>query len=231
MRILVVEDDPGANEFYGRILSPQGYDVEFAITGPEGEDRGLERPFDVIVLDLRLPGRSGFEVCTNLRARGVSTPIIMVSGLDAVYDKTLGLDCGADDYLTKPFAVDELLARLRALTRRHTNGGALRIADLELDRKRMKVRRGNLEIELSYREFSLLAFLMSREGQAVSRAEIAEHVWGNKPGFNSNVIDVTVCHLRGKIEVGGGSRLIHGVRGIGYVLDSRVDSQKEDPEA
>ncbi|MBI4861366.1 MAG: response regulator transcription factor [Candidatus Riflebacteria bacterium] len=149
MRILVVEDDNGAIAFYRKILAGQDIEVEIARTGPEGETRALEEPFDQIILDLVLPRRSGFTVCRNLRRRGVMTPIIMVTGLIELKERLKGLDGGADDYLTKPFATQELLARVRALQRRRSYGDSLRVADLTLDRTGLRARRGDQEIILS----------------------------------------------------------------------------------
>jgi len=221
MRILVVEDDEGTRYVLSRTLREVGYTVDSASSGPEGEWLALQNHYDLILLDLILPGRDGFDVCRNLRANDVDTPILVVTGRGRISDKIHGLDSGADDYLPKPFARGELLARVRALVRRRTHdAGSLRVGELVLDRASRMVRRGEWDITLSQREYTLLEFLMNRAGQVISRKELGEHVWGMASKVDSNVIDVTVSHLRKKLETSNGRRLIHTVRGFGYRFDT-----------
>ncbi|HEY3356996.1 MAG TPA: response regulator transcription factor [Polyangia bacterium] len=225
MRILVIEDEKKVASFIQRGLEEETYAVDVAASGPDGEYLAELNPYDLILLDLMLPGKDGLEVCRSLRARGVKTPVLMLTARDSLKDKVEGLDSGADDYLTKPFAFEELLARVRALLRRGPAGDAipLRFGDLVLDRTRLRARRAGREIQLTNREFALLEFFMRRPGQVLSRSVLAEHVWGNDFDSESNVIDVTVSHLRSKIDRGPGPQLIHTVRGLGYVL--RADGE------
>jgi two-component system copper resistance phosphate regulon response regulator CusR len=218
MRILVVEDERKVASFLKRGLEEESHAVDVATTGPDAEYLAEINPYDLMVLDLMLPGKDGLEVCRALRGRGIRTPILMLTARDSLRDKVEGLDSGADDYLTKPF--EEFLARVRALLRRgpSPHPGTLRVADLVLDRSTRRARRSGRDIPLTNREFGLLEFLMRRSGQVVPRALIAQHVWGVDFDTESNVIDVTVSHLRRKVDGGAGSRLIHTVRGVGYSL-------------
>jgi DNA-binding response OmpR family regulator len=220
VRILVIEDEKKVAAFIQRGLEEETYLVDVAYTGPDGESLAAANPYDLVILDLMLPGKDGVEVCRSLRAHGMKTPVLMLTARDSLKDKVEGLDSGGDDYLTKPFAFEELLARVRALLRRGPASDAvpLRFADLVLDRSRMRARREGREIPLTNREFALLEFFLRRPGQVLTRAVLAEHVWGNEFDSESNVIDVTVSHLRGKIDRGPGPPLIHTVRGLGYVL-------------
>ncbi len=225
MWILVVEDERKVAAFIRKGLEEESYTVDVACTGPDGECLAQANPYDLVVLDLMLPGKDGIEVCRSLRERGSTVPILMLTARDTVEDKIEGLESGADDYLVKPFAFEEFLARVRALLRRGPARDAvpLTVADLRLDRSTRTARRGDLEISLTNREFALLEFFMRRKGQVLSRAVIAEHVWGINFDSESNVIDVTVCHLRGKVDRGASFSLIRTIRGAGYMLCERED--------
>ena len=221
MRILVVEDEVKMARAVRRGLEQEGYAVDLAPDGEEGLALGTERDYDAIVLDVLLPRRDGFAVCAELRARGRWAPVLMLTARDAVGDRIRGLDAGADDYLAKPFAFGELLARLRALIRRGPSQrpAVISVGDLTLDPAAHTVSRDGILVELSAREFSLLEFLMRHPGEVVSRTRILEHVWDyNYVGF-SNVVDVYVGYLRRKLERPFSRPLIRTVRGVGYALE------------
>jgi DNA-binding response OmpR family regulator len=222
MLILVVEDERKVASFLKRGLEEESYAVDVAATGPDAEFLAQINPYDLILLDLMLPGKDGLEVCRSLRTRGVSTPILMLTARDTLRDTVEGLDAGADDYLTKPFAFEELLARVRALLRRGpaVGVGPLQVADLVLDRATRRARRSDREFALTNREYALLEFLMRRAGTVLSRTVIAQHVWGVDFDTESNVIDVTLSHLRRKVDQGAATPLIQTVRGVGYLLGS-----------
>jgi DNA-binding response OmpR family regulator len=221
MRILVVEDERKVASFIRQGLEEEGHAVELAGDGAEALDLVLGGPaYDLIVLDLMLPKRDGFGVLRALRERGVATPVLVLTARDSVGDKVTGFDLGADDYLTKPFAFEELLARVRALLRR---GGdhrpaPLRLADLALDPATRTVTRGARRVELTAREYALLEYFLRNAGRVLTRPMIAEHVWGLDFDSESNVIDVYVGYLRRKIDGEGEPRLLHTLRGAGYVL-------------
>jgi two-component system response regulator MprA len=221
-QILVVDDEAAVRESLRRALSLEGYDVELAADGAEALERldagGLSP--DVIVLDVLMPNVDGLEAARRIRLAGNRTPILMLTARDAVDARVEGLDAGADDYLVKPFALAELLARLRALLRRTTNGGGdmLRFADLELDPATREVRRAGDPIELTRTEFSLLELFLLNPRQVLTRSLIFERVWGYDFGLSSNSLDVYIGYLRRKTETGGKPRLIHTVRGVGYAL-------------
>lgn len=222
MKILYVEDDPTAREYIHRGLQEHGYQVELASDGLTGIERALQRPYDLIILDVMLPRRNGFEVLQKIRHASVDAPVLFLSARDAVNDRVQGLNLGGDDYLTKPFAFSELLARIQALTRRRLTprvGGVLRVADLELDPARHTATRGGQSVELTHRESALLEFLIERAGQVVSRSMIIDQVWGAGFDAYSNVIDVHINHLRKKVDPE--RTLIHTVKGVGYVLEER----------
>jgi two-component system, OmpR family, response regulator MprA len=221
MRILVVDDEPAVRESLRRALSLEGYDVDLAADGAEALDAvaGHADP-DAILLDVLMPRVDGLEVARRLRAKGVRTPILMLTARDEVQDRVAGLDAGADDYVVKPFALEELLARVRALLRRTDAGGgdALRYADLELDPRSREVRRGGELVELTRTEFSLLELFMLNPRQVLTRSVIFERVWGYDFGYGSNSLDVYIGYLRRKTEAGSRPRLIQTVRGVGYAL-------------
>jgi two-component system, OmpR family, response regulator MprA len=221
MKILVVDDERAVRESLRRALELQGYEVELAGDGAEALARlNANGHPDAIVLDILMPEIDGLEVCRQLRRAGNSVPVLMLTARDAVGDRVEGLDAGADDYLVKPFALEELLARVRALLRRGAASvdGVLRFADLELDPQTREVRRGDLRIELTRTEFNLLELFMLNPRQVLTRSIIFERVWGYDFGFASNSLDVYIGYLRRKTEVGGKPRLIHTVRGVGYAL-------------
>ena len=221
MRILVVDDEPAVRDSLRRALELEGYDVELAADGETALARleAASHP-DAVVLDILMPGIDGLEVCRRMRAAGDEVPVLMLTARAEVDSRVAGLDAGADDYLPKPFALAELLARLRALLRRSTNGSAstLRFADLELDPGTREVRRGEDRIELTRTEFSLLELFLRNPRQVLTRSIIFERVWGYDFGPSSNSLDVYIGYLRRKTELGGKPRLIHTVRGVGYAL-------------
>jgi DNA-binding response OmpR family regulator len=222
-RVLVVEDDFRIAIFLQRALTRVGYRVEIAADGPAALAAAAATAPDVVVLDVMLPGLDGLEVARRLRA-GSGVPILMLTARDAITDRVQGLDAGADDYLVKPFALEELLARLRALLRRcevnaaESRRGALTFADVRLDQDSHEVTRGGRRLELRPKEFELLAYFLRHPGRVLSRRELFEEVWGYNFLGDSNVIEVTIAHLRQKLEAGGESRLVHTVRSVGYIL-------------
>jgi heavy metal response regulator len=220
MRILLVEDDRKVASFIRRGLMEEGHAVDLAADGETGLAMALDRLHDLIILDVMLPGKPGFQVVRELRQAKVSTPVLLLTARDAVEDKVQGLDAGADDYLTKPFAFAELLARVRALLRRGVEPRApvLQVADLTLDPATRTVKRGGEAISLTNREFALLEYLLRNAGRVLTRTTIAEHVWDYSFDSTTNVIDVYVNYLRKKIDAGRDPKLIHTVRGVGYVL-------------
>jgi two-component system response regulator MprA len=224
MRVLVVDDERAVRESLRRALELEGYDVELAADGREALYRldSDEEP-DAVLLDVLMPGLDGVEVCRRVRSGGSRVPVLMLTARDAVENRVEGLDAGADDYVTKPFALEELLARVRALLRRATpdDGAALRFADLELNPGTRDVFRGGEPIELTRTEFSLLELFLLNPRQVLTRSQIFERVWGYDFGFGSNSLDVYIGYLRRKTEVGGRPRLIQTVRGVGYALRER----------
>jgi two-component system, OmpR family, response regulator MprA len=219
MRVLTADDDAAVRDALRRVLEHEGYDVELASRGDEALTRALAGGLDLIVLDVLMPEPDGLQVCRTLRGRDVQTPILMLTARGEVADRVAGLDAGADDYLAKPFELDELLARIRALLRRSRNGGkTLRFGDLSLDTDSRKVLRGTREIELTRTEHALLELFLANAGKVLSRTEIFEAVWGYDFGPLSNSLEVYVGYLRRKTEAAGEPRLLHTVRGFGYVL-------------
>jgi DNA-binding response OmpR family regulator len=220
MRILVVEDERKVASFVRQGLEEEGYAVDVAADGQEALDRLAGAPYDLIVLDLMLPRRDGFDVLRTLRGRGVTAPVLVLTARDRVTDKVAGLDLGADDYLTKPFVFEELLARVRALLRRRSADRAprLRFDDLTLDPAARTVTRGGRRLDLTAREYALLAYFLRNAGRVLTRPMIAQHVWGLDFDPESNIVDVYVGYLRRKIEAPGERRLLHTIRGAGYVL-------------
>jgi two-component system, OmpR family, response regulator MprA len=221
MRVLVVDDEPAVRDALRRALSLEGYDVDLAGDGQEALIRHAKASPDAVVLDVLMPGLSGLEVCRLLRATGDLTPILMLTAKDAVADRVAGLDAGADDYLVKPFALEELLARLRALLRRTgraPGSGPLVFADLSLDPETHEVRRSDRLLQLTRTEFLLLELFLANPRRVLTRSVIFDRVWGYDFGPSSNSLEVYVGYLRRKTEEGGEPRLIHTVRGVGYVL-------------
>lgn len=220
MKILVIEDEKKVASFIKRGLKENRYTVDVANDGINGQFLAESNPYDLIVLDLMIPGKDGITVCSELRAKGIDTPILMLTAKDSIKDKITGLDSGADDYLTKPFAFEEFLARVRVLLRRKikTPSTKLKVADLELDHVSHKVTRGKKVIELTSTEYSLLEYLMIHVDQVVTRTMITEHVWEDDFDHFSNVINVYINYLRKKIDTGFKKKLIHSVRGTGYIM-------------
>ena len=221
MKILVVDDDPAVRESLRRALQLEGYDVELAGDGEEALDRVAADGIDALLLDVSMPRLDGLEACRRLRSAGNALPVLMLTARDEIEDRVAGLDAGADDYVVKPFALEELLARLRALLRRVTpqdESEVLRFADLELDPATREVRRAGDPIDLTRTEFSLLELFLLNPRQVLTRSVIFERVWGYDFGFGSNSLDVYIGYLRRKTEAGGGPRLIQTIRGVGYAL-------------
>lgn len=221
MRVLVVEDERKIAAYVKRGLEEQGYAVDAAFTGREGLDWAEAIAFDLIVLDILLPQLDGLAVCRELRRRGVRVPVLMLTARDSVDDRVAGLDAGADDYLVKPFALKELLARLRALSRRAADAPkspVLEFADLSLDLLTHRVKRGGKRIELTAKEYAVLEYLMREPERVLTRTMIAEHVWNYDVSHQSNVVDVYIRNLRRKIDDACDVKLIHTIRGAGYRL-------------
>jgi two-component system, OmpR family, response regulator MprA len=220
-KVLVVDDEPAVRDAVERVLRVEGFEVETAIDGRDAIRRVAEMRPDAMLLDILMPGLDGLEVCRRMRDTGDKTPVLMLTARDGVSDRVEGLEAGADDYLSKPFALDELLARVRALLRR--SGWAddrqrLRFDDLELDPASMEVRRAGRTLELTRTEYLLLELFMHHPRQVLSREQIFDQVWGYDFGPSSNSLEVYVGYLRRKTEAAGESRILHTVRGVGYVL-------------
>ena len=219
MRILIVEDERKISAYIKRALEEQGYAIDAAYTGREALEWAQAAQYDLIILDILLPEMDGLSVCRELRLRGNRSPVLMLTARDTVDDRVTGLDAGADDYLVKPFALKELLARIRALTRRTLDipkSPVLQIADLTLDTLSRRVKRGNKIIELTAKEYAVLECLMREPDRVLTRTQIAEHVWNYDVFNHSNVVDVYIKNLRRKIDDSAEPRLIHTVRGAGY---------------
>ncbi len=226
MRILLAEDDRRISNFVIKGLRENAYAVDAAADGEDALYQAAVNLYDVIILDVMMPNKDGFEVCRTLRKSGNNTPILMLTARDSVEDRISGLDFGADDYLTKPFEFGELLARLRALLRRskEIRPPKIVVKDLEIDTTAQTVRRGGREISLTTKEFSLLEYLAREKGKVVGRAEIAEHVWDGNFDVFSNLIEVYVNRLRTKMDEGFDAQLIHTKRGAGYILKDAEES-------
>ena len=220
MRILVAEDHPSLARSIADGLRDEGYAVDLTFDGNEALHLASSNPYDAMVLDVMLPGRDGFAIIQSLRRRDVRTPILCLTARDGVLDRVKGLDLGADDYLVKPFAWDELLARVRSLVRRgHGQRSAtIVVGDLEIDTARKSARRGDVAVDLSAREYALLEYLAHRQGQVVSRSDIWEHLYDQHDETTSNVVDVYIGYLRNKIDREFPTKLIHTRRGQGYLL-------------
>lgn len=220
MKILVIEDDPTVGQFVKRGLEEARWSVDLVADGEEGEQLAKSQPYDLVVLDLRLPGRSGQQVLRNLRARGFEKPVLVLTAQDAVDAKVETLRAGADDYVTKPFAFEELLARVEALARRPRAivSPKITVADLEVDLDAREVRRAGQPIELTPKEFLVLEYLARHAGRVLSRTLITEYAWGYHFDPGTNIVDVVINHLRKKIDAPHEKKLITTVRGVGYVL-------------
>jgi len=220
MTILVVEDEKKVSTLIRRGLEEEEYGVEVAADGEKGFQLAATGRFDLVILDVMLPRKDGFSVVRDLRAAGITTPVLMVTARTATDDTVHGLDSGADDYLTKPFAFEELLARVRSLLRRGSmeRGGLLTVADLELDPVSRKAKRAGKSIDLTAKEFALLEYFMRNRDRVLTRAAISERIWDYSFDTGTNIIDVYISHLRNKIDAATDRKLIHTVRGVGYVM-------------
>lgn len=225
MKLLLVEDQATAAAYIAKGLREEGFSVEMASNGPDGLHLLLTVDYDLAILDVMLPGLDGWTILETLRRAGKLTPVLFLTARDTVGDRVRGLELGADDYLVKPFAFSELLARIRVVFRRYAPVTAvetiLKVADLELDLLKHQATRAGARIELTPKEFGLLQLLMRRSGEVLSRTVLAEQVWGMHFDYDTNVIDVAVRRLRAKIENGYDLKLIHTLRGAGYVLEAR----------
>ncbi len=221
MRILVVEDDRTIRNFVEQGLKEAGFAVDTAADGEEGLDFALSVPYDAAVIDIMLPGIDGLKLISEMRHRGIATPVIILSAKRSVEDRVKGLETGSDDYLVKPFAFSELLARVQALIRRTgniNNPMELSIGDLSVDITTREVRRGDRKITLQPKEFALLEYLLRNRGRVISKTLLLEHIWDFSFNPQTNVVDVLVCRLRNKVDKGFEKKLIHTIRGVGYVL-------------
>ncbi len=224
MRILLVEDENDLALIIKQGLEEEGYIVDLARDGEVGQYMAESYPLDVIILDIMLPKTDGLTVLSNIRKKGIATPVILLTARDAILDKIKGLDTGADDYLTKPFVFGELLARIRTLIRRRSSAkeSVIRVADLEINTSTHDVSRNGRPVTLSAREYALLEFLAYHKDEVVSRTDIMEHIYNEESDMDSNVVDVYINYLRNKIDKDHAQKLIHTVRGAGYMLKSRL---------
>ena len=223
MRILLVEDDRRSREFLHKGLTEEGYVVDAAADGEAGLNAALEREYDLVILDVMMPGRDGWSVVSSLRAKGNTVPVLFLTARDTVRDRVKGLELGADDYLVKPFAWAEFVARIKTLMRRGParQMETLKVGDLEIDMPKMKARRGGKVIDLTAKEFQLLSLLARRAGDVLSRTMLAEQVWDMNFSTDSNAVDVALGRLRKKVDDPFPQKLIHTVRGLGYVMEDR----------
>ena len=231
MRVLVVEDDSALSNLLVRVLREETYAVDLATDGQEAEWMAFENPYDLIVLDLMLPVKDGRTVLKNIRAGGIMTPVLILTARDSTDDVVQGLDQGADDYLTKPFALDEFLARTRSLLRRRGTevSSVIEVGPLKIDLTRKEVSRDATRIDLTAKEYGLLEYFARNAGTVLSRTQLSEHVWDMNFEPTSNVVDVYVGYLRGKIDKAWGSNLIKTVRGHGYMLDAEDGTHEKTP--
>jgi two-component system copper resistance phosphate regulon response regulator CusR len=220
MKALVIEDDPTVGQFVKRGLEEARWQVELVADGVEGEERARRDEYDLVILDMRLPGRNGLDVLRNLRSGGFERPVLVLTAQDAVDAKVTTLRAGADDYVTKPFAFEELLARAEVLSRRPKAMAppVLRAGDVELDQGTREVRRNGAAVDLTPKEYAVLEYLMRHAGRVMSRTLITEYVWGYHFDPGTNIVDVVINHLRKKLDAGSPQRLIATVRGVGYVI-------------
>jgi two-component system, OmpR family, response regulator len=227
MKLLLIEDDKQTASFVVRGLEQVGHTVDLADTGTLGHELALRNPYDILIIDRMLPQLSGLDIIGSLRKQNIMTPVLMLTALSSVEDRVEGLEAGADDYLGKPFAFTELLARVRALHRRAGVSGAvsdevLRVADMELDLKKRRVMRGGRRLDLTPQEFKLLEFMVSRAGETVTRTMLLENLWGYDFDPRTNIVDAHMSRLRAKIDKGFDTSLLRTLRGIGYVIDEPV---------
>jgi two-component system, OmpR family, response regulator len=220
MKILVIEDDPTVGQFVKRGFEEQRWGVDLVANGDDGEARAVSEEYDVVILDMRLPGKSGGQVLHDLRARGFDRPVLILTAQDAIDSKVEALRAGADDYVTKPFAFEELLARVEALSRRPRARitPVLKVADLALNLDTREVTRGEDAIELTPKEYTVLEYLVRHAGRVMSRTLITEYAWGYHFDPGTNIVDVVINHLRKKIDANSAKKLIHTIRGVGYVI-------------
>ena len=228
MRILVVEDDHALRKILQKRFTAEGYAVDACANGTDGLDYALALTYDGIVLDIMLPGMNGLQILEQLRSRHCESAVLLLTAKDAIPDRVQGLDIGADDYVTKPFAFDELLARLRALLRKRTGSHSpkLTIDDLVMDTTAHTVSRGGSKISLTAKEYALLEYFIRNAGQVLTRDQIIDHVWNYEHSFETNLVDVYIRYLRKKIDREGAAKLLHTVRGFGYVLKADASDEK-----
>ena len=223
MKILLVEDEPGVVEYLKKGLREQGYEVDAAFDGQTGERLAAANTYDIILLDVVLPGINGYELCRRIREKNQKVPVIMLTALGATDDKITGFDCGADDYMVKPFEFKELIARIKVLARRASGvvqtSSHLKVADLSLDLDKKEALRGDSRVPLTAKEFALLEYLMRNRGRVISRPEIASRIWDITFDTGTNVVDVYINILRKKIDKNSDNKLIHTKIGLGYYLD------------
>ncbi len=220
MRLLVVEDEKTLAKLIKEGLEEEGFSVDLAYNGEDGKFMAENEPFDMIILDIMLPKISGVEILKSMRKKGIKTPVLMLTAKNDVEDKVSALNIGADDYLTKPFSFDELLARIKAVIRRNFNEASniIEISDLKIDLSTHEVKRANKSVELTAREYALLEYIALNKGKLLTRTDISEHIYNYEFDCDSNVIDVTITRLRKKIDKDFEKKLIHTVRGAGYIL-------------
>lgn len=225
MKILLIEDEQKIGHYVAQALTGEGHEVEVILRGDDGRTAATTKPYDVILLDLALPGCDGIEVLQAIRARNIATPVLILTARGEVTDRISGLDLGADDYLAKPFAIEELIARVNALTRRKgvDNSPILRVGDLVLNETSHDIMRGGQKLYLSVREFSLLNFLMRHAGRVFSRTELCEHVWKSALDDETNAVDVYIQRVRSKVDADFPVKLIHTVRNVGYKVEAPAE--------
>lgn len=228
MRLLVIEDEPSLLKIITKRLKEEGYGVDSAKDGREGENYISSAEYDCIILDIMIPFQDGLTLLRKIRAKNISAPVLLLTAKDSISDRVTGLDSGADDYLVKPFSFDELLARVRAMLRRHKDkkDTVLSIGDLKMDTITRQVQRAGREIELTSKEYSILEYFLRNKNRVLTKSQIAEHVWNYDFEYNSNIVEVYVRYLRRKMDEEFKNKLIHTIRGGGYVLKDREKSEK-----
>jgi len=228
LRLLVVEDEPSLLSIITKRLKEEGYGVDSAKDGREGENYISSAEYDCIILDIMIPFQDGLTLLRKIRAKNISAPVLLLTAKDSIDDRVTGLDSGADDYLVKPFSFDELLARVRAMLRRHKDkkNTVLSVGDLEMDTITRQVQRGGKVIELTSKEYSILEYFLRNKNRVLTKSQIAEHVWNYDFEYNSNIVEVYVRYLRRKMDEEFKNKLIHTIRGGGYVIKDREKSEK-----